>query len=81
MRLVFYKEMEKYYQFDRNKILEHPEEFVKAISQFFKVGSSLVERSIGREILKAFDIPLCPELNFMSAMEIVKRYPSLKKEL
>ncbi|MDA4130411.1 MAG: hypothetical protein OK457_06535 [Thaumarchaeota archaeon] len=79
VRTVFYSEMEKYYQFDRNKILEHSEEFVKAISRFFTVGSSLVERSIGREILKVFDIPLCPSLNYFSALEIVKRYPSLSQ--
>jgi len=78
VRTVFYSEMETRYQIGRNKILEHPEEFVGAISRFFTVGSSLVERSIGREILRIFDIPLCPSINFLSAMEIVKRYPNLQ---
>jgi len=75
---VFYQEMEKYYNFDRKKILEHPDEFVGAISKFFTVGSSLVERSIGREILKIFEIPVCPSLDFKTAVEIVKRHPSVK---
>jgi hypothetical protein len=78
VRTIFYLEMEKYYQFDRNKILEHPEEFVKSISRFFTVGSSLVERSIGREILRIFDIPLCPSITVLSALEIVKRHPNLQ---
>ena len=77
VRAVFYSEMEKYYQIERNEILEHTEEFVKSISRFFTVGSSLVERTIGREILRIFDIPTCPSINISSALEIVKRHPSL----
>ena len=77
VRTVFYSEMEKYYQFERKDILGHIEEFVRSISRFFTVGSCLVERTIGREILKIFDIPTCPSLNISSALEIVKRHPSL----
>jgi hypothetical protein len=80
VRFVFFSEMEKWSQFDRTKIFEHPEEFVSAISKFFTVGSSLVQRSIGREILTIFEIPLCPSLDFMSALEIVKRHPNLKRD-
>ena len=69
--------MEKNCHFSRDEIAEHSEEFVGAISRFFTVGSSLVERSLGREILKAFDIPPCASINIMSAIEIVKRHPNL----
>ena len=37
VRAVFQPEMEKYYQFERNEILEHTEEFVRSISRFFTV--------------------------------------------
>ena len=77
VRTVFYSEMEKNCHFSRDEIAEHSEEFVGAISRFFKIGSSLVERTIGREILRAFDIPPCPAINILSAFEIVKRHPNL----
>ena len=76
---VFYSLMEREYQFDRSKILERPDEFVTAICAFFRSGSTLVERSIGREILAIFDLPACPSLNFKTALEIVKRHPNLKR--
>jgi len=77
VRTVFFLEMEKNYPFDRNQILEHSEEFVGSISKFFTVGSALVERTIGREILRVFDIPPCPSITVLSALEIVKRHPNL----
>jgi hypothetical protein len=77
VRTVFYLEMERYYRFDRTQILEYPEEFVGSISRFFTVGSALVERTIGREILRVFDIPACASITILSALEIVKRHPNL----
>src|SRR5579864_25150 len=45
VRTIFYSDMEKNYHFSRDEIAAHSEEFVGAISRFFTVGSSLVERS------------------------------------
>jgi hypothetical protein len=72
---VFFSHMELSTQLKRNQILEHPDKFAVALSRFFTVGTSVVDRTIGREIVKAFDIPACPGLNFETALEIIKRHP------
>ena len=35
----------------------------------------MVDRSIGKEILREFDLPGSAGLNFRTAVEIVKRHP------
>ena len=76
---VFYSEWEASHNLGRKEILSKPDEFADAISDFFTAGSSIVERTIGREIVKIFGIPSCPGLNFKTALEIVRRYPHAKK--
>jgi hypothetical protein len=77
---IFYSEMMLSHKLSRNEILERPEEFTEAMSQFFKVGTLLVDRAIGREIVKNFGIPLCPGLNFKTALDIVMKLPGTKKK-
>ena len=77
---VFYSEMLLSHNLSKHEILERPEEFTEAMSKFFKVGTMLVDRAIGREIVKNFGIPVCPGLNFKTAMEIVMRLPGTKKK-
>ena len=75
VREVFYSDMELAFNLTRNEIVRRPEDFAEAISRFFDVGSSVVERTIGREIVKTFGIPVCPGLTFRVALEIVRRHP------
>jgi len=79
MAEVFFSEMELSFNLRKGEILSRPEEFADAIYSFFKNGSSIVERTIGREMVKIFDIPVCPGLTFHSALEIVKRHPRTAK--
>ena len=73
---VFYTEMMYSHNLTKNEILERPEEFTEAMSQFFRVGTSLVDRTIGREIVKNFGIPVSPGLTFKTALEIVMKLPT-----
>ena len=75
---VFYSDMRLSHNLSKNEILDRPEEFSAAISTFFKVGSPLVDRAIGKEIVKNFGIPVCPGINFKTALEIVLKLPSKK---
>ncbi len=60
---VFYNEMMFSHNLTKNDILYRPEEFTEAMSKFFKVGTSLVDRTIGKEIVKNFrDSGGTPEL-------------------
>jgi len=77
---VFYSEMMLSHNLSKNEILDRPEEFTEAMSQFFKVGTTLVDRAIGREIVKNFGIPVFPGLNFKTALEIVMKLPGTKKK-
>jgi hypothetical protein len=79
VKQVFYSEMMLTHKLSKNEILERPEEFTEAMSTFFKVGTTLVERAIGQEIVKNFGIPVCAGLNFKIAVEIVLRHPGTKK--
>ncbi|HYB05100.1 MAG TPA: hypothetical protein VED17_11610, partial [Nitrososphaerales archaeon] len=49
---VFYTEMMYSHNLTKNEILDRSEEFTEALSQFFRVGTSLVNRTIGQEIVK-----------------------------
>ena len=73
---VFYNEMMFSHNLTKNDILERPEEFAEAMSKFFRVGTSLVDRTIGQEIVKNFGIPVSPGINFKSALEIVMKLPT-----
>ncbi len=77
---VFYSEMMLSHNLTKNEILERPEEFTEAMSKFFRAGTMLVDRAIGREIVKNFGIPVCPGINFKTAMEIVMKLPGTKKK-
>lgn len=68
---VFYTEMMISHNLTRNEILDRPEEFTEAMSKFFRVGTSLVDRAIGQEIVKNFGIPVSPGINFKTALEMV----------
>ncbi|MFI5420467.1 MAG: hypothetical protein ACHQ1H_05825 [Nitrososphaerales archaeon] len=81
VREVFYSEMEARHNLERNEILSRPEKFSDAICEFFTNGSTIVERTIGREIVSIFGIPVCPGLNFRTALEIVRRHPRAAKSL
>lgn len=72
---VFYAEMEATQGLTRPEIVDNPERFEKSLSLFFTTGASMVDRSIGRGILREFDLPLSAGLNFRTAIEIVKRHP------
>ncbi len=76
---VFYTEMMLSHNLTKNEILDRPEEFTEAMSKFFRVGTSLVERTIGQEIVKNFGIPVSPGLNFKTALEIVMKLPAPSK--
>jgi hypothetical protein len=75
VREVFYSEMEGQHNLGKDQILSRPEEFSEAISGFFRTGSSIVERTIAKEIVEIFGIPSCPGINFRTALEIVRRHP------
>jgi|SRR5579862_2702181 len=76
---IFYSEMMLSHGLSKNEILDRPEVFSEAMSQFFKVGTTLVDRAIGREIVKNFGIPTFPGLNFKTALEIVMKLPKKKQ--
>ncbi len=73
---VFYTEMMLSHNLTKNEILERPEVFTEAMSRFFRVGTSLVDRAIGQEIVKNFGIPVSPGLNFKTALELVMKLPA-----
>jgi len=73
---VFYSQMMQSHNLTKNEILDRPEEFAAAMSSFFKVGTSLVDRAIGQEIVKNFGIPISPGINFKTAVEIVMKLPT-----
>jgi len=73
---VFYTEMMLSHNLTKNEILDRPEEFAAAMSRFFRVGTTLVERAIGQEIVKNFGIPAQPGINFKTALEIVMKLPA-----
>jgi hypothetical protein len=79
VRDVFSSELKASHNLGRNEILSRPDEFAAAISEFFTAGSKIVERTIGREIVRIFGIPFCPGLNLKTAPEIVRRHPRTKK--
>ena len=72
---IFYDQMEKSLGFKRPDILNNPELFDLALLQFFKVGKTIVDRTIGRQILHEFKLPEVAGLNFRTAVEIVRRHP------
>jgi hypothetical protein len=72
---IFYLQMEVTAQIKENQILANPDRFSLALSKFFTIGTSVVDRAIGREIVKAFGIPACPGINFETALEIISRHP------
>ena len=72
---VFYSEMEASQDMKRSEIVDNTDKFEKSLSLFFTVGTSMVDRSIGKEILREFDLPGSAGLNFRTAVEIVKRHP------
>ena len=74
---VFYSQMMQSHNLTKNEILDRPEEFAAAMSSFFKVGTSLVDRAIGQEIVKNFGIPISPGINFKTAVEIVMKLPTV----
>ena len=59
----------------RSEIVDNTDKFEKSLSLFFTVGTPIVDRSIGKEILREFDLPASAGLNFRTAIEIVKRHP------
>jgi hypothetical protein len=73
---VFYTEMMLSHNLTKNEILERPEAFKEAMSQFFRVGTSLVDRTIGQEIVKNFGLPISPGITFQSALELVLKLPT-----
>jgi len=75
---VFYTEMMYSHNLTKNEILDRSEEFTEALSQFFRVGTSLVNRTIGQEIVKNFGLPVSPGLTFKSALELVMKLPAKK---
>ncbi len=72
---VYYSELESSHGVKISDILRDPDEFQNALAMFFMAGSPLVERSIGKEILREFDLPQYNGVNFRTAIEIVKRHP------
>ena len=54
---VFYSEMEASQDMKRSEIVDNTDKFEKSLSLFFTVGTSIVDRSIGKEILREFDLP------------------------
>jgi len=72
---AFYSEMEASQDLKRSEIVDNPVKFEKSLSLFFTVATSMVDRSIGKEILREFDLPASAGLNFRTAVEIVKRHP------
>ena len=75
---IFYKEMESSKQLKRNEILDNMEQFHAMIEQFFGMGSPLVERSVGREVLRIFNLPPEAGLNFKTVIEIIRRHPKVE---
>ncbi|MGI0091022.1 MAG: hypothetical protein ACREBS_04885 [Nitrososphaerales archaeon] len=75
VKQVFYAEMESSYGLEKAEICDNPERFSAVIIKFFTVGASFIERAIGREVLKMFDLPPSAGLNFRTSLEIVKRHP------
>lgn len=75
VKAIFYDQMEKSLGFKRSDILSNPDLFDRALLQFFKVGKTIVDRSIGRQILHEFSLPEVAGLNFRTAVEIVRRHP------
>ncbi|HYB04134.1 MAG TPA: hypothetical protein VED17_06715 [Nitrososphaerales archaeon] len=73
---VFYTEMMYSHNLTKNEILDRPEEFTEALSQFFRVGTSLVNRAIGQQIVKNFGLPVSPGLTFKAALELVMKLPA-----
>ena len=73
---AFYSTMRQSHNLAKNEILDRPEEFAAAMSSFFKVGTSLVDRAIGQEIVKNFGIPVSPGINFRTALAIVMKLPT-----
>jgi hypothetical protein len=74
---IFFKEMEVSLSITRSQILDNPEGFERALKQFFTAGAAIVDRSIGKEILREFELPQAAGLNFRTAIEIVRRHPSM----
>jgi hypothetical protein len=72
---IFYAEMEATQCLKRSEIVANPETFEKSLQLFFLSGTTIVDRSIGRGILRQFDLPLSAGLTFRTAVEIVKRHP------
>ena len=72
---IFYDQMEKSLGFKRSDILNNTDLFDQALLQFFKVGKTIVDRTIGRQILREFGLPEVAGLNFRTAVEIVRRHP------
>jgi hypothetical protein len=78
---AFFSEMETSFGMTRSEVVYFPEKFAEALSGYFKAGSSIVERTVSREIVKLFDIPACPGLNFRTALEIVRKHPKTRETL
>ena len=72
---IFYSEMEASQNMKRSEIVDNTDKFEKSLSLFFTVGTPIVDRFIGKEILREFDLPGSAGLNFRTAIEIVKRHP------
>ena len=72
---IFYSEMEASQNMKRSEIVDNADKFEKSLSLFFTVGTPIVDRCIGKEILREFDLPASAGLNFRTAVEIVKRHP------
>ena len=72
---IFYAEMEADQGLKRSEIVANPEAFEKSLQLFFLSCTPIVDRSIGRAILRQFDLPLEAGLNFRIALEIIRRHP------
>ena len=70
---IFYKEMESSKQLKRGEILGNMEQFHAMIEQFFGVGSPLVERCVGREILRIFNLPSESWVEFQNSCRVSSR--------
>ena len=72
---IFYNQMEESIGIRRSDILNKPDLFERALLQFFTVGKTIVDRTIGKQILHEFKLPEVAGLNFRTAIEIVRRHP------
>lgn len=69
--IVFYN-LEKRFLVDRNKIVDDPELFVKALHAMFGSGAAIVERMIVKFVCEGLEISSLHPSTFSGCIEIVK---------